>query len=117
MNRKTIGEMIQKLRNEKGMSLRGLADIVDMSFVNIAHIENNRQSTSKENLKKIAHALDYDFDKLLGHAEKINDDVERIIQRRPETVPEFLRTAKNLTNEEWRELTRHVKTMQKEKKE
>ncbi len=113
MNKKTIGEVIRKLRKEKGISLRDLAKKVDVeiSFVNIAHIENGRQSTSIENLKSIAKALDCDVDKLLADAEKIDDDVEKIIRRRPNTVPAFLRTARNLTNDEWLELTEQVKSM------
>ncbi len=119
MNKKTIGEVIRKLRQDKGISLRQLADNVDVdiSFVNISHIENGKQSTSIENLKSIAKALDCDVDKLLADAEKIDDDVEKIIRRRPSTVPEFLRTARNLTNDEWRDLTEQVKTMKKNKKE
>jgi len=113
MSRAKLGEIIRKLRKEQGISLRKLAEKVDVSFVNIAHIENGRISTSKKILKQIASALKYDADKLLALGESVDDDVEKIIRKRPDAVPEFLRTAKDLTNEEWKALTEQVKNMKK----
>ena len=66
---------------------------------------------SKSVLRSIAKALDYDLDKLLSLANTVDDDIQNIINRRPAAVPDFLRTAKNLTNKEWIELTKHVEKM------
>ena len=46
MSVKTLGKMIRKLRKAKGLSLRKLAEVVDVTFVNIAHIENGRVKKS-----------------------------------------------------------------------
>ena len=46
----------------------------------------------------------------------IYDDIQNIINKRPASVPDFLRTAKNLTNEDWIELTKHVEKMKKKGK-
>ena len=91
------------------MSLRQLADKISVSFVNISHIENGRVETSEKVIKELAKALDYDVDKLLATADSINDDVKNIIKKLPNAVPEFLRTAKNLTEEEWKDLTEQIK--------
>ena len=113
MGNKTLGLLIRKLRKNKGLSLRKLAEKVDISFVNIAHIENGRVATSEKVIKQLAKALDYDVDKLLASADSVNTDIKKIIKKLPTTVPEFLRTAKNLTEDEWKDLTEQIKNKKK----
>ena len=109
MGNKILGLLIRKLRKDKGLSLRKLAEKVDISFVNIAHIENGRVVTSEEIIKQLAKALDYDVDKLLAAADSVNEDIKKIIKKMPTAVPDFLRTAKNLTEDEWKALTDQIK--------
>ena len=115
MSKESLGNMIRKLRKVKGISLRKLAEEVDVSFVNIAHIENGRIKTSKKVIEQLAKALDYDVDKLLAAGDTVGDDIEKIIRKIPSAVPEFLRTAKDLTEEEWRSLTKQIKNMKNKK--
>jgi len=107
MNKK-IGEIIREIRNEKGISLRRLAGIVNVSNVNILYIEKGKINTSLPILKGIAKALNYNIDKLLALADMIDDDIRKIINKRPIAITDFLRVAKNLTNDEWRNLTKHI---------
>ena len=116
MSKKRFGLLIRKLRKETGFSLRKLAKQVDVSYVQIAHIENGKFSTSKKVLEQLAKALDYDVDKLLAAGDVVGDDIENIIRQKPTAVPEFLRSAKNLTEDDWRALTEQVKNMKKKKK-
>ena len=109
MTKLLLGKLIRKLRKKKGLSLRQLAEKVSVSFVNIAHIENGRITTSEEVIKELAKALDYDVDKLLAAADSVNEDIKNIIKKLPTAVPEFLRTAKNLTEKEWKDLTEQIK--------
>ena len=109
MSKLLLGKLIRKLRKQKGLSLRQLAEKVSVSFVNIAHIENGRIATSEEVIKELAKALDYDVDKLLAAADSVNEDIKNIIKKLPTAVPEFLRTAKNLTEKEWKDLTEQTK--------
>ena len=112
MNKK-VGKIIRKIRKEKGISLRDLAKDVGVSFVNISYIENGRVETSKEVLRKIATALNYDFDKLLSLTNTVDDDLTKIINKKPDLVPDFLRTAKNLSNKDWQNLIKQVKNIDK----
>ena len=112
---KKLGKIIRDIRKEKGISLRKLAESVGVSFVNISYIENGRIETSKDVLKKISKALNYDFDKLLALANKVDDDITAIINKRPSSVPNFLRSAKNLNNNDWEELKKHVENINKRK--
>ena len=59
--------------------------------------------------------LNYDLDKLLAVGNNVGDDIEKIITKKPDVVPEFLRTAKNLTKNEWKELIDQVKQMKRKK--
>ena len=113
----TIGQLVRKLRKEKGLSLRDLANMINMSHVNIAHIENNRVTTNIKTLKAIAIALEYDQDKLLAMANEIGDDIKQIIKNKPSAVPQFLRTAKNLSNDDWEKLSKMAKKMEKKNKD
>lgn len=110
MNKK-IGEIIREIRNEKGISLRRLAEIVNVSNVNILYIEKGKINTSLPVLKGIANALNYNIDKLLALADMIDDDIRNIINKRPISITNFLRTAKNLTNDDWNILTKQVLKM------
>ena len=112
MNKK-VGKIIRKIRKEQGISLRDLAKDVGVSFVNISYIENGRVETSKEVLRKIANALNYDFDKLLSLTNTVDDDLTKIINKKPDLVPDFLRTAKNLSNKDWQNLINQVKNIDK----
>ena len=78
-------------------------------------MENGRVVTSKKILKQLARALNYYLDKFLAIGNRVDDDIEKIIRKKPATVPEFLRTAKNLSNDEWQQLTDIVKNMNKKK--
>ena len=110
MNKK-IGEIIREIRNKKGISLRRLAEIVNVSNVNILYIEKGKINTSLPILKGIAKALNYNIDKLLALADMIDDDVRKIINKRPVVITNFLRLAKNLTNDDWDILTKQVLNM------
>ena len=112
MNKK-IGEIIREIRNKKGISLRRLAEIVNVSNVNILYIEKGKINTSLPILKGIAKALNYNIDKLLALANMIDDDVRNIINKRPVIITNFLRLAKNLTNDDWDILTNQVLNMNK----
>ena len=113
MSKLLLGKLIRKLRKKKGLSLRKLAEKVDISYVNIAHIENGNVATSDKILKQLANALDYDVDKLLAKADSVNEDIKKIIKKLPTAVPDFLRTAKNLTEDEWKDLTEQIKNRKK----
>ena len=110
---KKVGEIIRKIRKEKGISLRDLSKKVNVSFVNISYIENGRIETSKEVLRNISNALNYDFDKLLSSTDLIDDDLTKIINKKPNLVPEFLRTAKNLSSEDWKKLINKINKNEK----
>ena len=107
MNNK-LGDIIKQIRNKKGISLRKLAEIVNVSNVNILYIEKGKINTSLPILKGIAKALNYNIDELLALADMIDDDIRKIINKRPISITNFLRVAKNLSNNDWKILTEKI---------
>ncbi|MBT5470744.1 MAG: hypothetical protein HOK41_09090, partial [Nitrospina sp.] len=84
-----------------------------ISYVNIVHLENGRIETKRDVLVLLAKSLDYNEDALLAEGDKLGSDVEEIINKKSDVVPAFLRSTKNLTNEDWDELSRVVQKMNK----
>ena len=126
-----LGKLINKLRKEKdkkegGYGLRKFANKITatdnmgvkkpMTHSNLSHIEHGDVWTTKEILEQIAAKLDYDIDEMLAIRNEVGSDIENIIIEQSDSVPEFLRTAKNLTAEEWKKLTEQVKSMKKDNK-
>lgn len=70
-----LGEKIKKTRNEKGLSLRDLAAMVDLSASFLSQIEQGKASPSIENLKKIANSLDVRVSYLIEDDEVKKDTV------------------------------------------
>lgn len=116
MVRETFGQLLYRLRDEKRLSLRQVAEKVDVSWVQISNFENDRAKPTQEVVLQLAELFDYDPDKLLARAELVDPELEEIIRKRPTAVPDFLRSARNLTIEQWQELQKKAETMNLKKK-
>jgi transcriptional regulator with XRE-family HTH domain len=62
---KEFGERLKKVRLEKQLSTRGLADRADMDFGNINEIENGKINPSLTTIILLAEALEVDPCELL----------------------------------------------------
>ena len=116
MPKQTLGEYIRKLRNDKNIGVRELGRALDVSGVHISSIEKDKNTPSPELLRKMAVVLDVDVDKLLSKANQVDPEVIDVIKSSSTVVPSFLRSAKDLTKEQWAELEKTVKEMTKTKK-
>ena len=110
---KKLGLLINKERKDKGLSLRDFAKMVGLSHVAISHIEKGKVEAKKDTLLNIARVLEHDVDAMLAKASKLDDDIEDLIFEKSNQVPQFLRTAKNLSKEQWKQITEQVKKMNK----
>ncbi len=60
-----IGDMIKKLRKDKGLTQKQLADAINVSTITIQNYENGRRKPSVEMIQKIGSALNvfiFNFD-------------------------------------------------------
>lgn len=108
--KETFGEMVKGKRQAKEITLRKFASLVGISPAYISQIENNRFSPpSEEVICKIAHVLEEDKDELLALVNKIHSDLVTIINRFPQEVSKFLRTAQGFDQRKWRYLIEKIK--------
>ena len=114
---KKLGLLINKERKNKGLSLRDFAKMVGLSHVAISHIEKGKVEAKKDTLLNIARVLEYNVDAMLAKASKLDDDIEDLIFEKSNQVPQFLRTAKNLSESQWKQITEQVKKMNKKNDE
>jgi repressor LexA len=63
-----IGDRIREARQARGISLRQLADQVDIHYSHLSKIENGKDSIGRDALVRIAEELGADTDLMLGEA-------------------------------------------------
>jgi HTH-type transcriptional regulator, competence development regulator len=95
----TFGTLLQKLRQEKGLSQRQLANQVDVIPTYMSKIERGEfPPPSEKVIKKIASILDYDVDEFLAVADKVDSELLSIIKSSPKIYAAMLRTRKKDNN-------------------
>ncbi len=70
-----LGERLNKLRRNKGLTLKELGDILNLGESTLSMYENDKRSPDYETLKRIADFFDVSLDYLLGRKDT---DIETI---------------------------------------
>lgn len=109
----TLAIRLKELRTHKNMGIRELGRAVDVTGMHISNIEKGKSAPSAELIHKLAVVLEANVDELLYLADQIDPEVAEVIQSNPYAVPAFLRSAKNLSEEQWKELQKQVEKMEK----
>ena len=112
----SLGETIKALRDEKRLSMRGLAKAVDVTPMHISNIEKGFTTGSAELIAKIARVLETDVDSLLHMADRVDPEVVEVIQQNPQAVPSFLRSAKDLSADDWGKMQTYLEKLKKGEK-
>ena len=116
MNRPTtFAERLGALRAEQKMGVRELGRAVGVTGMHISNLEKGKSAPSAELVLKLAEALEANVDELLYLADQVSPEVVGVIHQNPLAVPNFLRSAKNLTPEQWELLQKQVEQMTEEK--
>ena len=74
-------------------------------------MEKGKSLPSPELIVKLANILEADVDDMSHRADHIAPEVVDVIQNQPKAVPNFLRSAKDLTPEQWAQLQKQVEEM------
>ena len=106
----SFGLYIRELRTDKRLSVRKLAELVGVSAMHISKLENEKSNASPELIEKLAVALEVDSDVLLQKSNQVAPEVIDVINSQPETIPAFLRSAKDLSPEQWQEMNALLKS-------
>ena len=64
-----FGERLRKLRGEKGMSQKDVADAVGMTQAAISQLESGRRVATPKTVKRLAEAIGVDIEELAGEDE------------------------------------------------
>lgn len=115
-NKNTFADVLCNLRAEKKMGIRELGRAVGVTGMHISNLEKGKSAPSAELVMKLAKALDANVDELLYLSDQVSPEVVDVIHQNPMTIPNFLRSAKDLSPEQWQLLQKQVDKMNKEKK-
>ena len=85
--RQVIGNVFRRLRRERGITLRELAELAQVSVPYLSEIERGRKEPSSEILAAICRALDLDLTDLLA---EVQFDLATVVRS---TLPVRLQTA------------------------
>lgn len=114
-SKKPFGQVLREKRLAKGISLRKFATMVGVSPTYLSQVEQgNVDPPTAERVRKMAEILGENVDEWTARAGRVQDDLPSIIQSRPNSIPELLRTTKSLTPEQIQKLLRHAKKMKDE---
>ena len=111
----TFAEKLGELRAEQKMGIRELGRAVGVTGMHISNLEKGKSAPSAELVLKLAEALEANADELLYLADQVSPEVVDVIHQNPLAIPNFLRSAKNLTPEQWELLQQQVEQMTEEK--
>ena len=111
----TFAEKLSALRAERKMGVRELGRAVGVTGMHISNLEKGKSAPSAELVLKLAETLEANADELLYLADQVSPEVVDVIHQNPLAIPNFLRSAKNLTPEQWELLQQQVEQMTEEK--
>ncbi len=86
-----LSKKLQLLRKKKGIGIKPLAKQVKVNYTYLSKIENDKANPSKETIRRIADFFNVDSDELIILADKIPDDIERILRENSKEAIRLLR--------------------------
>jgi transcriptional regulator with XRE-family HTH domain len=107
----TFADYLKDLRTSKRIGVRELGRECGVTGMHISNMEKGKSLPSPELIVKLAQALEADVDEMSHRADHVAPEVVGVIQNQPKAVPNFLRSAKDLTPEQWAQLQKQVEEM------
>ena len=111
-----FAEYLKGLRTEQRIGVRELGREVGVTGMHISNMEKGKSLPSPALIVRLAEALGTDVDEMSHQANQIAPEIVGVIQNQPKAVPNFLRSAKDLTPEQWEMLQKQVDSMADDKK-
>jgi HTH-type transcriptional regulator, competence development regulator len=103
-----FGARLRALRLERRLNQKELAAAAGIDVTYLSKLENSRlEPPAEETIRRLSAALEAEPTELLLLAHKVPSDLNPIITRSP-VVPQFLRAARNLSDDEWRALIEYI---------
>jgi transcriptional regulator with XRE-family HTH domain len=86
-----FGEILRKLRSERGQGIKKLAPELGVDYSYLSKLENGNISPSAEFVTRVANYFEYDRNRLLLSAGKIPEEVLTILRENPDEALMYLR--------------------------
>jgi transcriptional regulator with XRE-family HTH domain len=119
----TFGKTLQRIRREKGLTQREIANRIEMDYAYFSRLANDRfdSNPTRETIDKIAEAMgcnEQERGELLAAAGRINEDAETIarIATQSEPLTRLFKTAAGLTPDRLEKLEDLANKLQDEMK-
>ena len=106
-----FAQKLKSLREDKRIGIRELGRMCECTGMHISNMEKGKAMPSGAMLKRLADALSTDIDELSALADQIDPEVSQLIKDKHTAIPSFLRSAKDLTPEQWALLQKQVEEM------
>jgi transcriptional regulator with XRE-family HTH domain len=109
VNTMELGRAIRRKREERGMSLRDVADKTAVSASTLSRIENGTGKPDADNIARLTAWLDVPMERIMGGRQLEGDEVQPVVfyphESTPEIIEAHLRADRNLTPETARALS------------
>ena len=87
----TFGSLVRKLRQNQGIGIKRLAPELGLDYSYLSRIENDKAMPSEKTIDKISRYFDYSKDELMLAADRIPEDIRRILRENPQEAIAYLR--------------------------
>lgn len=109
-----LGTYIKGKRTEKGLSIRRLAELADISHTEVKRIEDGlRKQTSPQVLRAIANALGVPYEELMATAGYID---EPVVETENGTVAAGIKDTEDLNQEEIDQVNKYIAFLKSQRK-
>jgi transcriptional regulator with XRE-family HTH domain len=109
VNTAELGSAIRRRREQKGLSLRDVADETGVSASTLSRIENGTGKPDADNIARLAAWLDMPIERVMHHGHRPANDPKPVVyyphESTPEIVEAHLRADKHLTPQTARALS------------
>lgn len=110
-----IGDILRRQRIEVvGLGVREIAKVLKIAPAHVTDLERGRRTPSEDLLRRIAEVYGIDIAVLRAGWEKPDEVVKEVATQDPTAaakVPEFLRTARDLSPDQWDKIIKQAKQM------
>ena len=103
VNTSELGGAVRRRREQKGLSLRDVADQTGVSASTLSRIENGTGKPDADNISRLASWLDMPIERVMHHGQRSPSDPKPVVYYPHDSTPEsgeaHLRADRHLTTE------------------
>ena len=115
--KQTFGQELRALRMEKGVTLRAMARLMEVTPTYLSQVEQDKYNPPTEDriiqMGQILHLSQGQIDELVVMAGRVSENLRNAVTEHPREMATFLRAAQGLNAEDIRELIKRARKLRK----